>query len=136
MKVPLLQAVPELAEDSRAMARWVVSEMPVDFSTPLFDSGPVEGDDSFPLPEGLLQPGREYAWRVVFQGVDGNWTDWSSATRFCTPPAAPDVVKGPVREDRVLGQAEGNDISGDRERVRPERDFRRGPSRHQNGDRA
>ena len=106
-KVPLLEAVPELEVDARALARWVVSEMPVDFSTPLFDSGPVKGNDSFPLPEGLLQPGREYAWRVVFQGVDGNWTDWSSATRFCTPPAAPDAVKGPVRENRVLGQMEG-----------------------------
>jgi hypothetical protein len=106
-KVPLLQVVPEISEDSRAMARWVVSEMPADFSTPLFDTGPVEGDDSFPLPEGLLQPGKEYAWRVVFQGADGNWTDWSSATRFCTPPAAPDVMKGPVREDCVLGEAGG-----------------------------
>jgi hypothetical protein len=108
-KVPLLKAVPEIAENSRAAARWVISEMPVDFSTPLFDSGPVEGNDSFRLPEGFLQPGREYAWRVVFQGADGNWTDWSSATRFCTPPAASDVVKGPVRESRILGQqAKGN----------------------------
>jgi len=104
-KVPLLQVVPEIPEDSRAVARWVISEMPADFSTPLFDSGPVGGEDSFPLPEGLLQPGREYAWRVAFQGAHENWTDWSSATRFCTPPAAPDVVKGPVREDCVLGQA-------------------------------
>jgi hypothetical protein len=107
-KVPLLQALPEIPEEARALARWVVSEMPVDFSTPLFDSGPVEGNDSFLLPEGLLQPGREYAWRVAFQGVDGNWTDWSSATRFCTPAAPPDVLKGPVREDLVLGKAKAS----------------------------
>jgi hypothetical protein len=106
-KVPLLKADPGIPEDSRARARWVISEMPVDFSTPLFDSGPVEGSDSFPLPEGLLQPGREYAWRVVFQGDDGNWTDWSSATRFCTPPREPDVLQGPVRENRVLGEKKG-----------------------------
>lgn len=105
--VPLLHAVPEIVEESRAGARWVISEIPVDFSTPLFDSGPVEGQDSFPLPEGILRPGKEYAWRVVFQGADGNWTDWSSATRFCAPPPEEDVVKGPVREDRVFGKADG-----------------------------
>ncbi len=105
--VPLLKADPEIEADARAVARWVISELPVDFSTPLFDSGLVQGDDSFQLPEGLLQPGREYAWRVVFQGRDGNWTDWSSVTRFCTPPAPPEVVKGPLREDRVLGKASG-----------------------------
>jgi hypothetical protein len=102
--VPLLQVDPGTAAGSRDVARWVISEMPVDFSTPLFDSGPVKGDDSFPLPEGVLRPGREYAWRVVFQGEDGNWTEWSSATRFCTPQAEPDLLRGPIREDRVLGQ--------------------------------
>ena len=106
-RVSLLSAIPEIAEESRATARWVISETPVDFSTPLFDSGPVAGQDSFPLPVGLLQAGREYAWRVAFQGADGNWTDWSYATRFCTPPAAPEILRGPLHEDRILGQSKG-----------------------------
>jgi len=106
-EVPVLQAIPELEEESRAKARWVISETPVDFSTPLFDSGPVGGEDSFPTPEGLLQPGREYAWRVAFQGVQGNWTEWSYGTRFCTPPAAPEILKGSLREDRVIGRPRG-----------------------------
>ncbi len=106
-KVSLLRVDPAVEGEARVRARWVISELPVDFSTPLFDSGPVEGDESFPVPDGLLQPGREYAWRVAFQGADGSWTDWSSVTRFCTPQAAPEVVRGPLREDRVLGRPSG-----------------------------
>ena len=108
--VLLLQAVPELVEESRAKARWVISEVPVDFATPLFDSGPVGGEDSIPLPEGLLQAGREYAWRVAFQADDGNWTDWSKATRFCTPPPSPEVLRGPIRENRVVTMSKGKPL--------------------------
>jgi hypothetical protein len=105
--VSLLRAVPDLAEESRAGARWVISEIPEDFSTPLFDSGPVKGNESLSLPDGVLRPGREYAWRVAFQGTDGNWSDWSPATRFCTPPAAAGVVEGPLRQDTVFGKEGG-----------------------------
>lgn len=108
--VLLLQAVPELVEESRSQARWVISEVPVDFATPFFDSGPVGGEDSFPLPDGLLQPGREYAWRVAFQGDNGDWTEWSTATRFCTPPAAPEILTGPIRQNRVVTMPEGKPL--------------------------
>ena len=103
---PVFRAGPVKDGQAPAMARWLVSELPLDFSSPVFDSGPVDAADALPLPGDVLQPGREYAWRVAFQGAGGGWTDWSPASRFCTPPPDERTLAGPILADRVLG-AEG-----------------------------
>ena len=98
-----LEAAREPSGGPWARARWVVSEDPGDFSSTVFDSGPVSGEAAVPVPEGSLQPAREYAWRAAFQDPQGNWTDWSPAMRFCTPPEPADLLAGPLEGSRTLG---------------------------------
>ncbi len=84
-------------------ARYEICEAGTRFSPPVFDSGPVEAGGSLPLPSDLLEPGREYAWRVAFQDGNGDWTAWSDPMRFCTPALGDDLLRGPILQDAVWG---------------------------------
>lgn len=84
-------------------ARWVVCEDPGEFALPIFDSGPVPASQEFRLPEGSLSAGRGYSWRAAFQDDQGNWTDWSQPTHFCTPARPEGALAGPLEGDVVLG---------------------------------
>jgi hypothetical protein len=42
---------------------------------------------SFTLPDGVLENGTTYYWRVRFQDSEGNWSDWSDTWSFTTSSA-------------------------------------------------
>ncbi|MEW6439988.1 MAG: right-handed parallel beta-helix repeat-containing protein [bacterium] len=102
-------AVPDSKQPRRGW--WVVSEYAGDFFLPAFDSGPVTGSGAVCIPEKALQPGREYFWRSAFQDSSGNWSDWTPPTRFATPPAAPDVLAGPLDGSLTVGGEGHEEVS-------------------------
>lgn len=100
----LVVSSPALPSGSKwAKARWVVREDPGDFALPIFDSGPVPASDAFPLPESALPAGSGFAWRAAFQDEQGNWTEWSRPTHFCTPARPTGTLSGPLEGNVVLG---------------------------------
>jgi len=102
-----LRVSPDISTKVWEKSRWVISEEPLDFSIPVFDSGVIDACTSLPLPEGIVQAGRPYAWRVAFQDLHGNWTNWSPYARFCTSPGPSNILKGSIERDKTLGRQKG-----------------------------
>lgn len=53
-----------------------------DFSSPLYDSGVVAYSSSHAVPSAVLSDRVSYFWRVRYQDSSGQWSNYSSATKF------------------------------------------------------
>lgn len=97
-------------------SQWQVTLTQGDYSKTVFDSGrSLSALVSIQLPEGLLQQGKAYYWRVRYQNNHGNWSEYSAETYFVAGKAASPAAmfeasvtrgKAPLRVD-FLDQSTG-----------------------------
>jgi hypothetical protein len=64
-----------------ASAQWQVSATN-DFSSPLYDSGEVSYANSYAMPNAILSDRSSYWWRVRYEDSSGEWSSYSTSTRF------------------------------------------------------
>lgn len=79
------------------------------FSSPLYDSGAVGYGASFAVPSATLSNQAAYYWRVRYQDSGGQWSPYSTATRFLVQESS--VVVTPVFGGTVVDQ--GDNVSID-----------------------
>lgn len=64
-----------------AYAQWQINTSN-SFSSPLYDSGAVAYSASYAVPGAILSDRSTYYWRVRYQDSGGQWSEYSTATRF------------------------------------------------------
>lgn len=96
---PTLTASPfsDLNGDAQAASRWQITSTAGDYSAPVFDSGPTsEAMESYRVPDGVLENGKRYFWRVSYRDESGNWSRWSRQTPFSTEKRPASLIEGRI----------------------------------------
>ncbi|MBP6926273.1 MAG: hypothetical protein KBB70_01070, partial [Candidatus Pacebacteria bacterium] len=88
-------------------AQWQISTSD-SFSSPLYDSGTVAYGSSFAVPSATLSDRSVYYWHVRYKDSGGQWSQYSTATRFLV--AESEVVVAPVFGGTVVDQGDSVQI--------------------------
>jgi hypothetical protein len=72
----------EGGSDTHASSRWQIASDPA-FTSIVYDSNETTNDKiSHNVPDGIVERGKTYYWRVKHKGSAEGWSDWSNCTLF------------------------------------------------------
>lgn len=89
-------------------SQWLISTTN-DFSAPLHDSGAISYGASYAVPAAVLSNQSSYHWSVRYQDSTGQWSEYSTPTRFL-------VIESPVSVTPLFGNTvvdQGDEVNID-----------------------